>query len=126
MPSLEQAAETAAVTGTDIQATRCRHAIRRMIRFPHSVVSPSGADHMRAGWGVFALAALLASCRPGTPGNSPTAPDTIGYPRCAASNADGHQVACPASPRAYNGDGCACADGRGHTFWGRVQEYPPR
>ncbi|HYV56735.1 MAG TPA: hypothetical protein VE911_04280 [Candidatus Nitrosopolaris sp.] len=68
---------------------------------------------------------VLASCQPASHARPAPAPETPGYPRCLASDADGNQVVCAAPPRAYNGDRCSCANGRGHVFYGRVQEYPP-
>jgi hypothetical protein len=63
---------------------------------------------------------LIAACQPTA---RPSAADTVGYPRCVASDPDGNQLACTAPARANDGDRCACADRRGLAFYGRVQEY---
>jgi len=70
---------------------------------------------------VAALVVLLASCH-SRPRSLPS-PGAVEYPRCLASDAYGNQVACNAPPRVYDGERCACGDGRGHVFYGRVQEY---
>jgi hypothetical protein len=74
-------------------------------------------------WGCLLGLSVLASCQPHARPSGPAA-NPVGYPRCLASDADGNQMTCPAPPRAYDGDGCSCANGRGLVFYGRVQEYP--
>jgi len=78
--------------------------------------------HARVGWLLGLI--VLASCQPASHARPAPAPETPGYPRCLASDADGNQAVCAAPPRVYNGDRCSCANGRGHVFYGRVQEYP--
>lgn len=77
---------------------------------------------MRA-WPYLLGSLVLASCKLGT--LPPAAgPDTLGYPRCVAVDADGTEIACPAPPRTYDGDSCTCANMRGLAYPGRVRDYP--
>jgi hypothetical protein len=67
---------------------------------------------------------VLTSCQPGARTRALPSPNTVGFPRCLASDRDGNQVACAAPARAHDGDGCACANGHGLAFYGQVQEDP--
>jgi hypothetical protein len=75
-------------------------------------------------WAVVVAAVVLAGCHPAGASRPTSSADRVGYPRCVAFNDAGNSVTCSAPARVYQGEACACADGKGHSFFGRVQEAP--